>query len=83
MNYRYFMVLFFLLALMTDTLRGSDHLDVELSGRILKKHFEVPNIVKNPSFGWFVELDPQSVKCMHSVVDQLEADDRRMISDFD
>jgi hypothetical protein len=54
----------------------------ELSGRLVKKYYEAPSIVKNPAFGWFLELDTASKDYIPSLYLQLDAENARIFSDF-
>lgn len=54
----------------------------ELSGRLVKKYYAAPSIVKNPAFGWFIELDTASNGHIQSLYRQLDAENARIYSDF-
>jgi len=54
----------------------------ELSGRLVKKYYDAPSIVKNPAFGWFIELDTASKDYIQSLYRQLDAENARIYSDF-
>lgn len=54
----------------------------ELSGRLVKKYFDAPSIVKNPAFGWFIELDIASKNYIQSLYRQLDAENARIYSVF-
>jgi hypothetical protein len=55
---------------------------VELSGRLVKKYYVAPSIVKNPAFGWFIELDSASKGYIRSLYRQLDAENARIYSAF-
>lgn len=48
----------------------------ELSGRLQKRYFPAPEIVQNPAFGWFVELDQPSQELIRAFSSQLPSDER-------
>jgi hypothetical protein len=54
----------------------------ELSGRLVKKYYNAPSIVKNSAFGWFIELDTASKDYIQSLYRQLDAENARIYSDF-
>jgi hypothetical protein len=54
----------------------------ELSGRLVKKYYNAPSIVKNPAYGWFIELDTPSKDYIQSLYRQLDAENARIYSDF-
>ena len=54
----------------------------ELSGRLVKKYYVAPPIVKNPAFGWFIELDTASKDYIQSLYHQLGSEKARIFSNF-
>ena len=54
----------------------------ELSGKLIKKYYDAPSIVKNPAFAWFIELDTASKDYIQSLYRQLDAENARIYSDF-
>lgn len=64
------------------SLQAKESVTIELSGRLVKKEFEAPPIVKNPASGWFLELDPTSKQCVKSLELSLSEEEKRDITLF-
>lgn len=60
---------------------GSFH--ASLHGTLVKKYFSAPKAVKNPPFGWFVDLDKPSQKIITDLFDNLSDHERELYADID
>lgn len=56
--------------------------ECELSGILVRKYFPVPEIVKNPCFGWFIELEPSSSRVITDALAELDEEEQRLYSHF-
>lgn len=70
----------FVLSLYGNT---ENNTEISLSGKLVRKYFDAPPIVKNPAFGWFLELDSSSKNSIAFAFSQLDDEDKRIYSDFD
>jgi hypothetical protein len=53
-----------------------------LSGTLVKKYYPAPRIVKNPAFGWYLELNKASQESIKKQYQQLSAEDQRIFNDL-
>lgn len=76
-----FFVLLYFFALYLPV-QGSEDIHVELTGKLVKRNFYAPRIVKKPAFAWFLELDISSKDILVSLADLLGKEDKELISIF-
>jgi hypothetical protein len=60
---------------------GSYH--ASLRGKLVRKNFSAPQIVANPPFGWFIELDDPSRKIIADLFDGLTETEKALYYDLD
>jgi hypothetical protein len=60
---------------------GSQH--AVLHGKLVKKYFRAPRVVKPPPFGWFVQLDSASQKKTAELFENLSEKERAFFGDID
>jgi len=60
---------------------GSQH--AILHGKLVKKYFKVPRVVKEPPFGWFVELEAASQKKTIHLFQNLSEKEKAVFGDID
>ncbi len=56
--------------------------DLSLSGKLVKKHYPAPHIVKRPAFGWYLELSKESQKEIKKQFKKLSEEDRRIFKEL-
>lgn len=54
-----------------------------LSGKLVKKYYPAPRIVKNTAFGWYLELNKTSQEVIQKQFEQLSKDDQRIFKELD
>jgi hypothetical protein len=54
-----------------------------LSGKLIKKYYPAPSIVKNPAFGWYLELNKLSQKVIQKKFQQLSKEDQHLFKSLD
>lgn len=70
-----------LLFMFSGALVQASH-ECNLSGILVRKYFPAPEIVKNPCFGWFVELEDSSKEKILEVFRNLSERDQKLYSDY-
>lgn len=61
----------------------SGALSATLHGKLIKKHFLAPRVVKEPLFGWFVELDEISQELVKDLFGNLSQTQKTIYDDID
>jgi hypothetical protein len=54
-----------------------------LSGKLVKKYYPAPRIVKNAAFGWYLELNKISQEVIQRQFQQLSKNDQRIFKELD
>jgi hypothetical protein len=54
-----------------------------LSGKLIKKYYPAPHIVKNPAFGWYLELSKPSQRVIQKKFQQLTLENQRRFKDLE
>ncbi len=56
---------------------------IHLSGKLIKKYYPAPSIVKNPAFGWYLELNKLSREVIQKKFQQLSKEDQHLFKSLD
>lgn len=62
---------------------ASSEMEIELSGKLVKKHYKVSSMIQDLPFGWFVELDNSSKVNLSVFLSKFDANEKQICSDFD
>jgi hypothetical protein len=64
-----------------DEWSGSFH--AKIHGKLVKKYFSAPKIVKNPPFGWFIELDKKSQTILIDLFNHFSLSEKEIYNHLD
>lgn len=56
--------------------------NVLLSGKLIRKYYPAPHIVKNPAFGWYLELNEASLQILQKQFQQLHRENQCIFKDL-
>jgi hypothetical protein len=80
---KWFVSLFIILCTFAAADEWSGSFHAKIHGKLVKKYFSAPRVVKNPPFGWFIELDKQSQKITADLFDHFSKSEKEDYRDCD
>ena len=80
---RWFVSLFIISYTFVSADEQSGCYHAKLHGKLVKKYFSAPKIVKKPPFGWFIELDKPSQKIIMDLFNHFSMSEKEIYYDCD